>query len=188
MAENNLQDGKHYKFLDFPELPDHLVQLCINRLSEKEHFLFELGRDANKKIYNMLYNGTHLKKQQCIFEVFEAPIEVRQWLFDNKIIKDVFSVDVSVQRSYGGNALLPHIDKTVDSNDGIVRIRNVALNYLLTDSGPRTCFYNSNKIDDICESVIVPKYKWHILEVKRFHGVENIESDRISLTITINKD
>lgn len=183
----DLPNGKHYAFLDLPQLPKELEQLCLDRVNQKEYFVFDLGREANKTTHQIPYYGQIVPKQQCIFEVFDTPIEVRQWLFENKIIKNVNQEEVGVQRSYGGNVLFPHIDKTVDSNDGIIRTRKYALNYLLTESGPRTCFYGSQRIDDIKEGIIVPKCYWHILEVKHLHGVENIEFDRITLSITLEK-
>ena len=181
----NLPDGLHYRFLDFPQLPKELEQQCLDRVKQKEHFLFDLGADLNKRILPLPYYGKLVKKQQCIFEVFDAPVEVRQWLYDNSIIDNVKLTKVGVQRSYGGNVLLPHIDQVFAAN-GSIRARQYALNYLLTDSGPKTCFYNSQRIDAVEESVVIPKSYWHLLEVKHFHGVEDIKWDRISLSITID--
>lgn len=183
----NIPNGKHYAFLDLPQLPLDLEQACLDQANNKEAWLFELGREANSNIRDMTYNGTVVSKQQCIFEVYDAPLIVKQWLLDNKIINTLTNIEVGVMRSYGGNVLFPHQDRTYDSNDGIVRIRKYALNYLLTEPGPRTCFYNIPDINNIIEGVVVPKSYWHILEVKQYHGVENIEWERISLSITMEK-
>jgi len=129
----------------------------------------------------MMYKGELVFKKQCIFEVFDAPEIVKEWLLDNKII-DNLTARVGVQRSFGGNTLLPHVDKGYHTDS-----RSVAWNYLLSEPGPTTCFYGSQDINNILESVIIPKSVWHELDVSVLHGVEDILSDRISLSISLNK-
>jgi hypothetical protein len=88
---------------------------------------------------------------------------------------------------------LPHIDSSGAAvrnysdvgKEKQTNFRNVAWNYLLTDSGPTTCIYNSPNPNDILESVIFEKSVWHQLDVNKYHGVENIINDRVSLSISL---
>lgn len=197
----NLPNGINYRFLDFPALPLDLEQACIDQLNRRDYFLFDLGRlNGGDWTFerNMMYKGEMVFKKQCIFEVFDAPEIVKEWLLDNKIIHDL-TARVGIQRSFGGNTLLPHVDKGSSYGDlrqeGSLKeekkyytdSRSVAWNYLLTEPGPRTCFYKTQDINSIMESVIIPKSVWHELNVGVLHGVENIESDRVSLSISLNK-
>ena len=180
----NLPNGINYRFLDFPVLPLDLEQACINQLKNKEYFLFDIGRingtDRTPE-FNLILNGVLVFKKQCIFEVFNAPKIVKEWLLDNKVINDL-AARVGVQRSYGGNALLPHVDKGYHTDS-----RGAAWNYLLSEPGPRTCFYQTSDMNSVTESIVIPKSVWHELDVSVLHGVENIETDRISLSISFNK-
>lgn len=189
------KDGIHYKFLDLPLLPVELEKVCFDQLNNKEAFLFDVGRQANFE-RNVLYGNNIVVKKQCIFEVFVAPKIIYEWLLDNKII-DSLDSRAGVQRSFNGNVLLPHIDGAGRAirnysdfgKEKQTNFRNIAWNYLLSDSGPRTCIYNSPDINDIAESVIFEKNVWHQLDVSKYHGVENIINDRVSLSISlINKD
>jgi hypothetical protein len=196
-----LEDGINYRFLDLPVLPPELEQECLDQLNRKEFFLFDLGRlNGGNWTFErqMMYKGEMVFKKQCIFEVFDAPEIVKEWLLDNKIINDL-SARVGVQRSYGGNTLLPHVDKGNSYGDlrhesnlkqekkYYTDSRSTAWNYLLTEPGPTTCFYESQDINSIIESIVIPKSAWHELNVSVLHGVENIELDRISLSVSLNK-
>ena len=183
---SNMVDGVHYKFLNYPKLPDELEQLCLDQLNKPEFFIFDLSKNEiiTRKV---IIDGEVVVKKQCTFEVFSAPTEVIDWLLSNKII-DSIDTEVVVQRSYNGTALFPHTDNPENYNNNLTNLhkRTTALNYLLSESGPTTCFYNTNNLNDILESVLIPKSVWHTLNVNHLHGVENIEFDRISLSITLN--
>ncbi len=182
----DLPDGQYYRFLDFPTLPAELEQRCLDQVNNKDAFIFNVGERANQFERRIIVNGKPELKRQCIFEVYRAPDEVYHWLYDHKII-DTLDCDVGVQRSYGGNILFPHRDTTPDSNDQIFRVRYMAWNYLLSESGPVTNFYRSQNLADVCESVILPRSTWHELIVSELHGVNNIVNDRISLSVTVKK-
>lgn len=170
-----MKDGKYYKFVELPQLPKELESLCAFYASNDKNLIYSL----NKQIYN---TKEELDRKPCLFDVYDIPQEVRKWLYDNKIIKNINQKNVGIQKSYNGNSIYPHIDKMVDSNEQI-RFRNYALNYLLSESGPITNFYKDNL--DIIEGVIVPSRSWHILNVKVLHGVENIKNERLTLSVTL---
>ena len=182
-----MQDGLYYKFLDLPKLPDELEQLCLNTTKQKENLICQFYFPVEA---NIPYYGKLVYKKQCKFELYTCPPIVKEWLLDNKVIKSIED-DVSIQRSYDGNALLPHVDNGKTSYNPSSEIerkildRSIARNYLLTDGNPKTCFYKEMRIDSIIESVVIPKSTWHDLKVDTLHGVEDIESERISLTIIV---
>ena len=184
-----LEDGTNYKFLDFPALPAELEQECLEQVNKNEFFIFDLGKQTWEG--QMILNGQPVYRKQCIFEVFDAPKSVKEWIFDNKIVTDL-DTRIGVQRSHGGNALLPHTDRPKNYNIELSNLKNVAngrqvaWNYLLSEPGPVTCFYGSLDINSLIESVILPKSSWHELNVSNIHGVENITSERISLSISLN--
>lgn len=196
----DLPDGENYRFLDFPQLPSELEQLCLDQLHKPEFFLFDLGRTTAGEDWTferkLPYFGKLIHVKQCIFEVYDAPDPVKTWLLDNHVIADI-NARVGVQRSFAGNTLLPHVDngnvygmlkqvgERAEEKNYYTSTRQTAWNYLLSDPGPRTCFYRSQQIDDIIESFIVPRSYWHELNVSVLHGVENITADRISLSIAI---
>lgn len=184
-----MTDGKYYKFLDFPQLPPELEQLCIEQTKNEDAWLFEI----NPKVeFTTQLNGVLTYLKQCIFEVYEAPDLVKEWLIEKNIVSSD-KQSVGVQRSYGGNVLLPHIDSPNYGNNGnsigreskiVPPQRFTARNYLLTESGPITHFYNTANINDVIESCCFEKSQWHDLYVSQYHGVTNINSDRISLSIS----
>jgi hypothetical protein len=184
-----LANGIHYRYLDFPALPLELEEECLNSTKDKNNLIFSFSDRFNAVTHSMAYYGKLVIKRQCLFEVYKCPMLVRQWLLQNNIIDNLQS-RVAIQKSHNGNVLLPHVDNgpnyKVPGVDAINtnNYRTSARNYLLTNSGPRTCFYNSDRIDDILEYVTLPKGRWHELDVDILHGVEDIDSDRISLSVS----
>lgn len=195
----DLPDGQYYRFLDLPRLPAELEQLCLDQLNKPEFFLFDLGRPTPGSAVEIKlpYKGKLVSVRQCTFEVYDAPTQVKEWLLDNHII-DSKLASVGVQRSHSGNRLLPHVDQgniygrsknvgsLVQEKNYNISGRKAARNYILSAAEARTCFYNSQRIDDICEAVVLPAGYWHEINTSVLHGVENIINDRISLSVTIN--
>ena len=183
-----MKDGLHFRFLDLPVLPKELEKDCLDFVLD-ENIILEFPKVFNTE-YTMSYYGQLVQKKQCIFSIYRCPIHVKQWLLDHNVIPNL-TTRVSIQRTYNGNTLLPHVDSGPNYllpgmiiNNDIKNTRKKAKNYLLTESGPKTCFYNTREIDDIIESVIFPKSVWHELDVDVLHGVEDISSERISLSVS----
>jgi hypothetical protein len=186
----NLPDGQYYKFLDFPQLPRELEQLCIGAVGDEKNLLFSLVHTVDTKPVKLMYYGNLVERKQCAFRVFKCPEPVEQWLREHNILTND-NHRVGIQQSTDGNCLLPHVDSGPNfRNPALEKIetdnyRNKAINYLLTEVGPTTCFYNSQRIDDIAESVVVPKSYWHQISTDKLHGVENVTAERISVTISL---
>jgi hypothetical protein len=186
----DLPDGQYYKFLDFPQLPAELEQLCIDAVRDEKNLLFSLVHTINTKPVKLLYHGNLVERKQCAFRVFKCPELVEHWLREHNILTEG-NHRVGIQQSIDGNCLLPHVDSGPNFRNPVLEkieannYRNKAVNYLLTDPGPVTCFYNSQRIDDIAESVVVPKSYWHLIATDKLHGVEHVTTERISVTISL---
>ena len=182
-----MTNGKYTKFLDFPKLPIELERMCLDQINNKDAWLFSIDPKVE---FNTVINGQKMHMKQAIFEVFQAPVAVIEWLKSNGIVTSD-EQDVNVQRTTGGNVLLPHIDSPIYGIKNSLyflkiepKMRKTARNYLLTEPGPLTHFYNTTNLDDICETFYFEKYQWHDLDVTQLHGVSNIQSDRISLSVS----
>lgn len=147
-----------FNYLDYiPELPAELVHDVINHETINRSWFY----DERYKFYR----------------VSES---LKEWVYAN--IKDVTKVGI---QEITGN-LLPHID----------RGRTKAINYLITTGGGSLCHYSYNgvyeqdrfvSLDLVTEisRINIEPFKWHMINTQVLHGVDNITSPRLALTVNV---
>lgn len=161
-----------HEYKSFTQLPPELEKMCLDLES-----LTPFSWDAQGK----------KSPQHATYRQYHLPSEVREWLYDNKIIVSDFHVKIHAMFNDGN--IHPHIDYA----------RTQALNYLLTDDGSKTCWYKHKTISDyepsrfgdylmfedvelLC-SEIIDSHRWHVLDTATIHGVIDIKSPRIAITV-----
>lgn len=148
-----------FNYLDhIPELPAELVHDVINHETTNRSWFY----DEKYKFYR-------------------ASDLLKEWVYDN--IKDVTKVGI---QEITGN-LLPHIDRN----------RTKAINYLITTGGGSLCHYSYDGIyqqdrfvplehvNEISRIDVKP-FKWHTVNTQVLHGVVNINSPRLAVTINVD--
>jgi hypothetical protein len=66
--------------------------------------------------------------------------------------------------------------------------RTECYNYIINPGGQDATLDLYDESCILVESIKIPSHKWHWLDVSQFHGVSNIETVRISLSINIIKE
>lgn len=122
----------------------------------------------------------------ALFAFIDPPASLQQWVNDN-----IGPYPVNVQIMSKGTYVMPHVDE----------IRQLALNYLITTGNASTCIYapkEEYKNYTVGPQMVFPKdriikvqeevidvHRWHTLDVTSIHGVEHINSTRISVTVSL---
>ena len=115
---------------------------------------------------------------------YKCEEELKQWVREN--IKPVLSYEIKKIGLQEMTAdILPHKDLS----------RPFALNYLFRTGDGILSLYNSNHVyksgfiglDKVTEikRVSVEPFRWHIINTSVLHGVSNIKTPRMSLTIDV---
>ena len=200
---------RYLEFPDYPKLPEDLKQeildfiktqdlesfddLLINSTPEvvqmvKDIYGFE-GKDSE------LGYASHEAREKfptlVKYHFLDVPERVKDWVKENLPIN---AASINVQVMVDGSSIAPHIDE----------IRQYALNYLLDTGGDvELLFYELKNPEDekwvhpqmfipyekleVKEVNKVPVDVWHTLPTNKIHSVENIDSTRrrISLSISI---
>ena len=158
-----MKDLFHY--IDYPDVPHHIIARCIETTHSTSPFI---------KLFGIKRGPT----EQCEFRLYEPPQELIDWLTLNGIL----SSKASIQVMDNGTELKPHIDNEYST-------RESATNYLISNTGPVTTWYNKviegsrGKFSPI-HSEIISSNKWHRINTSVFHGVTGIVEPRISITIS----
>ena len=149
---------KYFEYLDeLPKIPEDLATIVLTMDAENRSWF----KDPNYRFYR-------------------CPPLVKEWLFDN--IK-MNIVKVGVQEMVGD--ILPHIDTG----------RDRAINYLLKTGGGILSHYTSmckytgkfiplHKVSEVSRVDVEP-FRWHTLDTSKLHGVSNIKSTRLAVTINV---
>ena len=162
----------------------------------------EASEEIINAIKNVEYNpndslGHHLSdvwkyfKDLAEFDFLEVSEEVNKWVKDNI---DLNVAHVSIQSMYGGKSITPHVDE----------MRSYAYNYVIDTGGDTsTCFwkpkteYEHLKVYaqtvfpydrlDLVEEIKIEQGRWHRLDTRQIHSVENLDptKKRISLSLSI---
>jgi hypothetical protein len=125
------------------------------------------------------------------FDFLEVTDEIKNWV-KNNIDLDV--AHVSIQSMYGGEKVTPHIDE----------MRSFAYNYVIHTGGDTaTCFWKPKtefehlksyaqtvfpyERLELVEEIKIEKGRWHKLDTRQIHSVENLDSTkkRISLSLSV---
>lgn len=120
------------------------------------------------------------------FSFIDPPDSLVLWVHEHI---GLYSVNIQIMEH--GNYVMPHIDE----------IRKVALNYLITTGSGITCIYEPiaeyanyivgpqmvfppNRIVKT-DKISIDEKRWHTLDVSKIHGVENLTSKRISVSVSL---
>jgi hypothetical protein len=171
-------------------------------IENRNNLNIEASEEIINAIKNVEYNpddslGYHLSdvwkhfKDLAEFDFLEVSEEVNKWVKDN-INLDV--AHVSVQSMYGGKSITPHVDE----------MRSYAYNYVIETGGETsTCFWKPKQefehlkvyaqtvfsYDrlDLVEEIKIEQGRWHRLDTRQIHSVENLDptKKRISLSLSI---
>jgi len=184
----------YYKLLDFPSLPDNLAQqldqLIPKRLLGLPNQVYTPSeRGAGGVINQVQYNNfDHSKSGQIVYH--ELPADFTAWI--NQHVVDTYKrATVAVHH---GEIAPPHTDY----------LRQYGINYIHQLGGDRvtTVWYQeigkpivregrARQPDyaklTVVDQVVLPANQWHILRTDVLHSVENLQSNRIRLSIDIDE-
>jgi hypothetical protein len=205
----------YFNYLELPKLPQHLttkilelVEKPIQNFHDSSAFIDSVKKFGNPRaeeiinaIVDIKYDpsdslGYPLEEAHnfyhdlASFDFLEVTEEINQWAKEN-ISKDI--LHVSIQAMYGGTTVTPHIDE----------MRSFAYNYVVATGGESTtCFYKPKKEFEhlktyertvftkdrlmVVEEVKIEPHRWHRIDTKTIHSVENLDpkSKRISLSLS----
>lgn len=186
-----------------PQVPEHFVQLAFEKAAEMADPNYNMDR------YNASYLSRKLVKDgETIGSRYQYAIllgeEWEQWVTEN-IMSGYHNTGLRVSAGQDGDTTHgAHVDSQHNPPHPTYK-----LYYLLSRGGDRatTSFYqehgesierpsvwgNPTKCDDysrltLLESVQFPMKQWVLLNTSILHGVENITSPRINLTVVLSGD
>lgn len=184
-----------YNFHSSEEFVQHTIE-------NRNNLNIEASDEIINAIKNVEYNpndslGYHLSevwnhfKDLAEFDFLEVSEEIKEWVKHNINLN---VAHVSIQSMYGGKTITPHIDE----------MRSFAYNYVIDTGGETsTCFWTPKTefshlkayaqtvfpYDrlDLLEEVKIERGRWHRLDTRQIHSVENLDpaKKRISLSLSI---
>ena len=184
-----------YNFHSSEEFVRHTIE-------NRNNLNIEASEEIIKAIKNVEYNpndslGYHLSevwnhfKDLAEFDFLEVSEEIKEWV---KYNINLNVAHVSIQAMYGGKTITPHVDE----------MRSFAYNYVIDTGGETsTCFWEPreeykhlkvyaqtvfpyNRLN-LLEEVKIEKGRWHKLDTRIIHSVENLDPSkkRISLSLSV---
>jgi hypothetical protein len=185
----------YYKLLDFPALPDYLAQQ-LDRLIP-EHLLglpdqihTPTERGANGVINQVQYkNFDHTKSGQIVYH--ELPADFVAWV-NQHVVATYKRATIAVHH---GEIAPPHTDY----------LRQYGINYIHQLGGDcvTTVWYQEigkpvvregrTRQPDyakltVVDQVVLPANQWHVLRTDVLHSVENLQSNRIRISVDIDEE
>ena len=172
---------KYYKFLDLPQIPDHLD---LNP--------GEMMREFKSMEY--IKDGKISMTSDVV--AYQATTELQTWIKDN-IIPEY--KDVSIRFQYGGDGrttTVLHTDKTrkfvlqynLQHADGILTYwKEEGQPELRPEVEIRESGYDYSKLTKLDE-VFIPNKQWVLIHTKVLHSVENLTGNRINVQISLDYD
>lgn len=148
---------RYFEYLDdIPKVPDELVEIILTTQFE---------------------NISHFKDPQ--YKIYLCPPLVQEWIRDNVRFNVTKMCIHEMNQDFP-----PHIDA-----------RDVAVNYLLRTGGGILSHYTSplqyveeylpiEKLNEVNRVDIEP-FRWHMLDASKLHGVSNISSQRLAITLNV---
>jgi hypothetical protein len=143
-----------------PEIPQVPEQLYTTQINEV------------KSIPNLFFPQFPLDSPMRKYSVHNAPKEMYEWA------RDYFHLDNLTVRY---QIVRPGMRIHKDVN------RAWCYNYLITSGNGETVWYEDDKTT-IKESAVIPEKTWHWINTSVFHTVNNIEEDRLAITIFEDHD
>lgn len=194
------------RILEIVEKPIHNFHTSEEFVQYTTENRTNLNIEASEEIVNAIKNveydptnslGHHLSeawkyfKELAEFDFLEVSEEIKIWIKNNI---DLNVAHISIQSMHGGKTITPHVDE----------MRSFAYNYIIDTGGDTsTCFWKPKKefehlkvyaqtvfpYDrlDLLEEIKIEKRRWHRLDTRQIHSVENLNpaEKRISLSLSI---
>lgn len=125
---------------------------------------------------NLIISLSEVEKRENIFKL-KAYSYYRQFLVNENLndwLKTIFDFKFHASYQVIRNGISIHKDFN----------RNECFNYLINSGGKNviTNFYDDNNI--LIDNMNIPEKIWHRLDVSKFHGIDNIENIRYSVSVT----
>jgi hypothetical protein len=199
----------YLQFPNYPTLPPDIIEDILATIDTQDFSTFDdLLINSSPEVIQMIkdaygfegkdsplgYAGKEARAKFTTlvnYHFLDPSEKVKQWVADNLPVK---AASVNIQVMTDGESVAPHIDE----------IRTQAINYLISTGGDVSLIFYELKDPadekwvhpqmfipyeklDIKEETKVPLQLWHILPSNKIHSVENIDSTkrRISLSISI---
>lgn len=171
-------------------------------LENRNNLNIEASNEIINAIKNVDYNpddslGYHLSEvwnhftDLAEFDFLEVSQEIKDWV---KYNINLNVAHVSIQSMYGGKTITPHIDE----------MRSFAYNYIIDTGGETSTSFWKPKTEyshlkvyaqtvfpydrlELLEEVKIERGRWHRLDTRQIHSVENLDPNkkRISLSLSI---
>ena len=189
------EDLWYYKLLDFPSLPVHLEQQLDQLILEKllgfpGQVYTPTTRGINGLINYIQYkNFDHTKSGQIVYH--ELPKDFVDWINQN-IVSIYNRATIAVHH---GEIAPPHTDYL--RQFGINYIHRLGGNNVTTvwyqETGKSVVRNGRARQPDyakltVLDQVVLPARRWHLLRTDVLHSVENLYSNRIRLSIDVDKE
>lgn len=169
------------KAVDLPRVPDHFVQEILN--NEPGQVLREYKGWIHTK------NGQEIQSASNPF--YYANNELEQWLKEN-IVAEYNDVGVRYAHFKEGTTTAGiHTDQTrryvlqylIKSGNGVLHFWQEQGNEIVRDGR-----YTPNNYDTLVllEKFEIPEGQWYLLNTNILHSVEELDSNRISIQISLN--
>ena len=185
----------YYKLLDFPPLPEQLVQQLDQLIEQKllgmpgDIFTPQAPRPSDGYINVINYkDASEEQLGQIIYH--ELPWEFQSWVNDN-ITDQYLRIKFSIHH---GKIAPPHTDY----------LREYGINYIhvLGGDNVKTVWYQEHghpvvrpgrhrqpdyaKLT-VLDEIVLPAGQWHVLRTDILHSVENLQSNRVRIAIDLNE-
>jgi hypothetical protein len=193
-----------FKYIDKPVVPNYLIEL-IRKIVEEHQVEVTLPEFEKMQIDDDILAGiigeyqnpeeglgvpfdTAYKYEDLAnFKMIQAKGELMKWVTQN-VASNHCGVHLQVMTE--GKYVFPHVDM----------LRTRVWNYLIDTGDADTCFYKPKleyehlslvprtyvpyeRVDRI-QTIKIEPHRWHELDVSKIHGVENIKSPRLSISVS----
>lgn len=192
-----------FKYIDKPAIPQEIIdqiRLIVSQhqsnvsLSEFQNnhldtnIIDQLDKyySDNKTGLGLDFNTAYQYPGLATFTIIKVQGPVLDWVLQN-INNDIAGLHIQLIK---GEYVFPHIDA----------LRTNAWNYIIDSGDADTCFYEAkeefsnlplhpvtyvpyDRVNKI-KTYKIEEGRWHSLDVSKMHGVENIKSTRVALSIS----
>lgn len=205
----------HFRYEDYlPTLPSEIVTELLRIVQESSNDVIQTYcsesalqlNSVDAKLLENIKNFTHdtaislgypmdtaskYFTNPAQFDFLEVSDIVKEWVYKNISPSPVY---ISIQSMFGGTTITPHIDEA----------RSYAYNYVISDAGGITSFYQPTKefshliaypqtiftYDrlELIQEILIKPNRWHYLNVSKIHGVRNIQPGQKRISLSLSYD
>ena len=166
--------------LQLNAISDTLLEKLKGAYSHKEDSLGFPMNTSHKYFQNL-----------ATFDFLPVSDMITEWV--NKNISPT-PVLISIQVMYGGSTITPHIDEArnyvynyvIETADAITNFYKNAKEYEHLTAYPQTIF-TYDRIE-VTNSVLIEPNRWHYIDVSKIHSVENIQTNKKRISLSLSYD